>query len=153
LAWFSAAPIVSAAAWFGYFIIIYGTANPAAPYGTYGDDTQTSVANLMRGFPGLLFDQQFGLIPNAPVYGFILAGQIVALVRRRRWSAELTIAMVPYMIGVGAFHIWWGAPAHRRACSRPWRSCSGSPPHGSGTTLDGPPARQSGSWRSSSAWS
>jgi len=108
---FAAVPVVSAVAWFGYFYAIYGTANPAAPYGPY---TQTTVANLRRGFPGLLFDQQFGLIPNAPVYGFVLAGVIAGAMRLRRWTWEVLIVLVPYMIGVGMFQIWWGgtsAPA------------------------------------------
>lgn len=111
---FLAAPIVSAAAWFGYFNAIYGTPSPAAPYGAYGENTQTTVANLARGFPGLLFDQQFGLIPNAPVYGFILAGVMAAALRRQRRSCELLIVMTPYMIAVGMFQIWYGgtsAPA------------------------------------------
>ncbi|OFW21814.1 MAG: hypothetical protein A3H97_08035 [Acidobacteria bacterium RIFCSPLOWO2_02_FULL_65_29] len=108
---FAAVPLVSAAAWFGYFFVLYGTLSPAAPYGTY---TQTTLGNLVRGGPGLVFDQQFGLVPHAPVYGFILAGVIVGAIRLRRWNWELLIVMVPYVIGVGMFQIWWGgtsAPA------------------------------------------
>jgi hypothetical protein len=62
IALFAFVPMLSAAAWFGFFYAIYGTPNPAAPYGAL---TQTSVARLTVGFPGLLFDQQFGLVPNA----------------------------------------------------------------------------------------
>ena len=102
---FAVVPAAGAAAWFGYFYVLYGTLNPAAPYGTY---TQTTVANLARGGPGLIFDQQFGLVPNAPVYGFILAAVIAGAARLRCWSAELLVVMVPYMIGVGMFQIWWG---------------------------------------------
>lgn len=108
---FAAVPLVSAAAWFGYFFVLYGTLSPAAPYGTY---TQTTLGNLVRGGPGLVFDQQFGLVPHAPVYGFILAGVIVGAIRLRRWNWEILIVMVPYVIGVGMFQIWWGgtsAPA------------------------------------------
>ena len=95
---------VSAALWFGFFYAIYHTFSPSAPYGTY---TQMAVVNLTRSIPGFLFDEQFGLIPNAPVYGFILAGVIAAAARLRRWSWEILIVSVPYMIAVGMWMIWW----------------------------------------------
>ena len=60
--------------------MIYGTPNPAAPYGGY---TQSGIANLPRGLIGLLFDQQFGVIPNAPVYLCAALG-LFAMVRRHR---------------------------------------------------------------------
>jgi hypothetical protein len=102
---FAAVPLISAVLWFGFFVVVYGTPNPTAPYGPY---TQTSPANLLRGFPGLLFDQQFGLIPNAPVYGFIAVGVIVAAVRLRRWGWETLTLTVPYMTAVGSYQMWWG---------------------------------------------
>jgi hypothetical protein len=102
---FAAVPLISAALWFGFFIVVYGTPNPTAPYGPY---TQTSPANLIRGFPGLLFDQQFGLIPNAPVYGFVLVGVLVAAMRRQRWAWETLALTVPYMMAVGSYQMWWG---------------------------------------------
>jgi hypothetical protein len=102
---FTAVPLISAAVWFGFFIVVYGTPNPAAPYGPY---TQTSPANLIRGFPGLLFDQQFGLIPNAPVYGFVLAGILVAALKRQRWAWETLALTVPYIAAVGSYQMWWG---------------------------------------------
>lgn len=102
---FAALPVVSAIAWFAYFLVVYGTPNPTAPYGTF---TQTSVANLSRGLPGLLFDQQFGLMPNAPVYGFVLGGILAAATRGRRWSWELMALAAPYTIGVGMYQHWWG---------------------------------------------
>lgn len=102
---FVSVPFVSAAAWFGYFVVVYGTPDPTAAYGSH---TQTSVANLVRGFPGLLFDQQFGLIPNAPIYGFIFAGILAGLVKLRRWSWEMLALVVPYMATVGMYQMWWG---------------------------------------------
>ncbi|HEX7780043.1 MAG TPA: hypothetical protein VF424_12415, partial [Vicinamibacterales bacterium] len=64
LAWFLGAPTASAIAWFAYFQIIYGTPNPAAPY---GQRPETSWAFVPGGLAGLLFDQQFGLLMYAPV--------------------------------------------------------------------------------------
>jgi hypothetical protein len=101
-----AAPaFVSACAWFGFFYIVYGTPNPSAPYGHY---TQMSVANLARGVPGTLFDQQFGLIANAPIYGVVLAGVIAAAMRLQRWAWELLVLVVPYTAAVGMYAMWWG---------------------------------------------
>ena len=102
---FAVVPIVGAALWFGFFVVVYGTPNPTAPYGPY---TQTSVVNLLRGFPGLLFDQQFGLIPNAPVYGFVLVGVLAAALKLRRWGWEAIVLTVPYMTAVGTYQMWWG---------------------------------------------
>ena len=108
---FASLPAASAAAWFGFFYVVYGTPDPSAPY---GNNTQTTIANLARGFPGLLFDQQFGLIPNAPVYAFVLVGVVAGLFRKDRWSRVVACVAAPYIIGVGMFYIWWGgtsAPA------------------------------------------
>src|SRR5262249_44231717 len=96
---FAAVPAIGAPLWFGFFVVICGTPNPTAPYGPL---TQTSVWNLLRGWPGLLFDQQFGMIPNAPVYGFVLAGVVVAAARLRRWGWETLALTVPYMTAVGS---------------------------------------------------
>jgi hypothetical protein len=99
------APLVSAFAWFGFFYAIYGTPDPRAPYGGY---TQSELANLVRGVPGLLVDQQFGLLPNAPVYLCAIVG-FVALARRApRLAVELALLVVPYALAVAAFYMWWG---------------------------------------------
>ncbi len=96
--------VIGAGLWFLYFYAIYGTFNPSAPYGHY---TQMAAANLVRSVPGLLFDQQFGLLPNAPVYAFILGGVVWAAARLRRWGIELLVVAIPYMVAVGMWMIWW----------------------------------------------
>lgn len=98
-------PALSAAAWFGHFFLIYGTLNPSAPYGHY---TQTAMANLARGLPGLLFDQQFGLVAVAPVYAFVLIGLTWGAIRGRRWTWTIAAIAVPYIAAVGMFQMWWG---------------------------------------------
>ena len=99
-------PLLSAAAWFLFFWSIYGTPNPAAPY---GGASQAGFAFLPAGLAGLLFDQQFGLIPNAPVFLCAALG-FVAMVRQgyRRLAAELLIVAIPYFLIVAAFPMWWG---------------------------------------------
>ena len=102
---------VSAIAWFSFFRVIYGTFNPSAPYGR---DTQTSAANILRGLPALWLDHQFGVLPNAPVYAFCLAGLVVLARRRARLAIELFVVAVTYLLAVSSFHMWWGgasAPA------------------------------------------
>ena len=107
-----AVPVANAAAWFGFFFAIYGSFNPAAPYGGY---TQSSLGQVPSGLAGLLFDQQFGLVSNAPVYLLVLPG-LVMLARdgRRRLAGELVLSVLPYLVLVGAYRMWWGgasAPA------------------------------------------
>lgn len=102
---FAAVPTVSAALWFTFFYRVYGTFNPAAPYGSY---TQTAVANLWRGLPGILVDQQFGLLTHAPVYGVIIVGVVRAALKRQRWSWELLALVLPYTAGVAMYEHWWG---------------------------------------------
>jgi hypothetical protein len=101
-------PAMSAIAWFGYFAAIYGTLSPTAPYGMAGENTQTSLANLAAGFPGLFVDQQFGLFANAPVYAFIAAAVVVAAAKWNRQAWELLAIFVPYVVVVGMFRIWYG---------------------------------------------
>ena len=99
-----AVPIASAAAWFSFFYVIYGTLNPAAPYGGY---TQSGIANLPRGISGLLFDQQFGVMPNAPVYLCAALGSFALVRRAPRLLVELLLVVVPYSLSVAAYQMWW----------------------------------------------
>ena len=97
--------LVSGVAWLSMFQAIYGTWDPRAPY---GHATELRWARVPHGVTGLLLDQQFGLLPNAPIYLVALAG-IAALWRRdRRLTTELLIATAPYVAVVGGFHMWWG---------------------------------------------
>ncbi|MDE3153498.1 MAG: hypothetical protein KGN76_00225 [Acidobacteriota bacterium] len=102
---FLAIPVISAIAWFSFFYVIYGTPSPTAPY---AGATQSSIANMARGIPGLLFDQQFGLLPNAPIYLFAAAGLWVLWRRSRRLTLELLVVQIPYSLVVAAYQMWWG---------------------------------------------
>ena len=100
-----AAPVVSTLAWFTFFYTIYGTPNPAAPY---AGNMQSALGNVPRGITGLLFDQQFGLLPNAPVFLCAIAGFVPLTRRRPRLAAQLAVVMIPYVVAVAAFYMWWG---------------------------------------------
>ena len=110
---FLAAPAVSALAWAAYFVAIYGTPDPSAPYGAQPD--AGSLAFIPGGLAGLLFDQRFGLLAYAPVLVYGLGGFVVMLRRPdRRLALELLFVMIPYLLVVTHFAMWWGghsAPA------------------------------------------
>ena len=112
LAALAVCPVLSAIAFFRFFQVIYGLPNPSV---AYGGATSMAVGNIVRGAPGLLFDQQFGLIPNAPVYLCALAGIVVMLWRGpRRLALEVLGLAVPYYLVATSFYMWWGgttAPA------------------------------------------
>ena len=109
---FLAVPAVSALGWIGYFIAIYGTTDPSVPYANEAG----SAAFIPGGMAGLFFDQRFGLLAYAPVLaaGFIGIGAMLADRARRRLGLELLFVLVPYLLAVTHFAMWWGgtsAPA------------------------------------------
>jgi hypothetical protein len=108
---FLSVPVASALAWFGYFVVIYGTPNPAAPYGTRPEG---GLAFIPAGVTGLLFDQQFGLLTTAPVLVAGVAGLVVLARERRRLALEMLAVAVPYLAVAASYPMWWGgysAPA------------------------------------------
>ena len=113
---------LSLIAWFAFFYAIWGTPLPMAPYGSL---VQTTPLNLRFGAPGLLFDQEYGLLAYAPVY--ILAGTGLYQMWRsggelRRQALEITFIFTSLLLMVGAFGIWWGgtsAPARPIASGLP----------------------------------
>lgn len=108
---FLVVPIVFAIAWFGFFYVVYGTFSPTAPYGSV---TQNRLATLKPGLPGLIFDQQFGLVTNAPIFAVALLGLVMLARHHRRVVIELSLVCVPYVLAVASFAMWWAghsAPA------------------------------------------
>ena len=75
---------------------------------------QTSPRNLIFGAPGLLFDQEFGLLPYAPVYILSVTGLWVMWRggrSARRQALEIAVVFGALLATVGAFRIWWGGSA------------------------------------------
>lgn len=118
----SAIYAISLVAWFAFFYVIWGKPLPMAPYGSL---VQTTPLNLRFGAPGLLFDQEYGLLAYAPVY--ILAATGLYQMWRagselRRQAIEITTIFIALLATVGAFAIWWGgtsAPARPIASGLP----------------------------------
>jgi len=113
---FLAAPAAAAAAWFGFFYAIYGTPSPLAQWGGTGD---SQAAWIPGGLAGLLFDQQFGLLPYAPVLIAGLIGLAVTPAADRsgnrpspRWRAstrlQITLLVIaPYLAASASYAMWW----------------------------------------------
>ena len=104
---------------------IYGVADPSAPYGT---TREFSLGFIPGGLAGLLFDQRFGLIANAPVLAVGVAGLLMMLrtasasaagpgssgLAGRRLALELLFVTVPYLLTATSYAMWWAgwsAPA------------------------------------------
>ena len=99
---------ISLAGWFAFFYVIWGKPLPMAPYGTM---TQTSPLNVRSGAPGLLFDQEYGLLALAPVYILAATGlwhMWKAGGELRRQAIEIKVIFLALLVTVGAFGIWWG---------------------------------------------
>ena len=117
-------PTLSALAWVGFFVAIYGRADPSAPYGL-SSAREFSLAFIPGGITGLVFDQRFGLIANAPVLLFGAAGLAIMLrhgdggsggvaSEGRRLALELLFVIVPYLLTATSYARWWAgwsAPA------------------------------------------
>lgn len=113
---------ISLLGWFVFFYAYWGTPLPMAPYGAL---VQTTPLNLVFGAPGLLFDQEYGLLAYAPVY-LLAASGLYAMWRGgaelRRLAIEITFVFGALLAMVGAFAIWWGgtsAPARPIASGLP----------------------------------
>ena len=103
--------IVSGIGWLWFFNAFWGSPWPDAPY---GGNSQTHPIRLLVGVPGLIFDQEYGVLPNAPIYGVGLIG-LVSMWRAggtsRRVAGEVTLVVAALLGTVGAFHLWWGGSA------------------------------------------
>ncbi len=97
--------------WFAFFYWIWGTFSPSAPYG-YSEPM--TIRNLAHGAPGLLFDQEYGIVAYAPVLMVALAGLLLMLrsgVDSAGRAVEITLVLGALLVTVGGFHIWWGGSA------------------------------------------
>ena len=109
---FLSVPAASALCWIGFFIAIYGTPDPSVPYANEAGSPRF----IPGGLAGLLFDQRFGLLAYAPVLlcALISLGWMIRESAQRRIGLELLFVLVPYLLAVTHFAMWWGgtsAPA------------------------------------------
>ncbi len=130
---FSIVPVVSAAAWFGFFQIVYGTPNPIFPY---GEDRGTRLAYVPGGLLGLFFDAQFGLLAYSPVLAAGLIGLFVRPagaadpVRRIARGTAARRPRVPCGVGELLDVVGWGSSAAGTICGRRTTRARDSDRHG-----------------------
>ncbi|HEY8551023.1 MAG TPA: hypothetical protein VIL35_13790 [Vicinamibacterales bacterium] len=94
-----------------FFQAFWGRPSPSAPYGKFDG---MALSSLAAGGPGLLFDQEYGIVAAAPVLalGLIgLAGMLSSGGRERRAGVEILAIGVALLVTVGAFRLWWGGSA------------------------------------------
>jgi hypothetical protein len=110
---FCAAPLVCGLWWLGFFQTVYGTPNPAAPYGDTSGPAGTHWQYVPGGFVALIFDGQFGLLTYSPVLIAAVAGWWRPIDRAfRRAGLESLLAVVLYGAAVATYWMWWaGRPA------------------------------------------
>ncbi|MDQ3070726.1 MAG: hypothetical protein M3R55_13475, partial [Acidobacteriota bacterium] len=107
LVWFAAVPAIGALGWFAFFQSIYGTPSPIAQWGGTGG---SSLAWIPSGLMGLLFDQQFGLLPYAPVLALGLAGLTAGTAAGWLRSTRLQLLLlvvIPYVVASASYAMWW----------------------------------------------
>jgi len=100
--------VVSVALWMAFFYWIWGSPFPSVVYGT---QHYVGWEFFIKGGPGLLFDQEYGIVPAAPIFAASLVGLVAMLWsdgRSRRVAAEIVVIFVALLIPVGAFHLWSG---------------------------------------------
>ena len=103
----------SLAGWFAFYYVVWGSPWPSAPYGG-ASGTQMSLWNLARGVPGLLFDQEYGVLTYAPAVGLAFLGLWSMWRtggRARGLAVEISLSLSALLLTVGAFQMWWGGTA------------------------------------------
>lgn len=102
--------VVSLAGWFLFFQLTWGSPWPSAAYGGTSE-TQMSIWNLRRGVPGLLFDQEYGLLSYTPVLGLAALGwwhQWRAGGAARDLALEVGLVFGLLLATVSGHAMWWG---------------------------------------------
>ena len=110
-AWFLMVPIISLAGWLAAAQVMFGTWNPSAAIlqrtapGTWAD--------MGRGLVGLLVDQEYGLLPVAPVMA-LAAVAVPRFIRAFPAIGGATALMTGGVLAMSSLWMWWGgdsAPA------------------------------------------
>jgi hypothetical protein len=101
---------VSLALWLFSFYVMYGEANPVAPYGS-AEQANLGNENIIRGVLGLLFDQEFGTLLYTPFLLVALVGAASLVVGRageRLYALGLLAAAAALLFSVTRVYMWWG---------------------------------------------
>ncbi len=104
LAW-AGPSIVSAVALALFHFHLYGFFDPRR---VYGRRPELALAGLPTGLPGLLFDQEFGLLAYAPVFALAVPGLILLWRQSRRVAVVALLLVLSVLLVAGAWPMWRG---------------------------------------------
>ena len=102
---------ISVMAWLLFFFRVYGAFSPGA---AYENQIPLEPQHVLVGLLALIGDQEFGLIPNAPVHLLWIGGLWTLFRQHKRLASELMIMAFPYAIAVAGFPNWWGGSTPAR---------------------------------------
>ena len=88
-----------------YHQALYGFWNPGR---VYGRRPEFALAALREGLPGLLLDQEFGLLVYAPALALAIPGFFFLWRRDRRLAATAGAAVAVVVLTAGTWHMWRG---------------------------------------------
>jgi hypothetical protein len=97
--------VVSVAGWLIFFRVTFGSFDPRSQF---GGNAPIDAGFIVNGLAGVLFDQEFGLIANAPIHVVALVGLWTLWRRAPRLTFELGLIAVPYAAAACGFVMWWG---------------------------------------------
>lgn len=99
-------PAAASAAALGlYHFALYGFFDPRL---VWGRRPEFALATLAEGLPGLALDQEFGLLPYAPIFALCAAG-FVRLARDRTRQGWTALALAAVVVSTaGSWHMWRG---------------------------------------------
>jgi hypothetical protein len=88
-----------------YHQALYGFWNPGR---VYGRRPEFALSALREGLPGLLLDQEFGLLVYAPALALAIPGFFFLWRRDRRLALTAGAAVVVVVLTAGTWHMWRG---------------------------------------------
>jgi hypothetical protein len=97
--------VVSAAGLLAYHQSLYGFWDPRR---VYGRRPEFALSTLVEGLPGLLFDQEFGLLVYAPLLALALPGFVLLFRRDRALALAASAAVAAVVLTAGTWHMWRG---------------------------------------------
>ena len=104
-------PALSALGLMAYHFALYGFFDPRR---VYGRRIEFSLSTLPEGLPGLLLDQEFGLLVYAPVFALVLAGGHGLWRKDRRLAVTALAVCVAVIATAATWPMWrggWNPPA------------------------------------------
>ena len=99
---FSAPILISICFLMKYYYLLFGAFYPVNMHPGF------SWRSFTNAFPGLILDQDHGLLPYSPFYFFALPGAVFMWRKRRNDAVWLILFILSFYIGTASFKEWWG---------------------------------------------